>query len=373
MLLLGIPYHACEAYRLSGGFIIESPDTSFAATLFTALVHSFRMPGFFLLSGYFGAMILTRRGAGIWLRERIIKLGIPLVATMATLGIAEQALIIHFRSGLPLQAAFIPAMEGPIRDWINHRWFLVVLILFCITLAALHRFLPWAGSADQWFSQTRRRRILLRAAALAVLALIPFAAIVAGKVAGEWFFTAPAFKQYAIYYGQYVIFFLFGAVLMATRNGLLRFSAVSKGDIVIFLISLFLYTISYFAFYQKDTYDRLHMDILHMLISSIAGLYTTKMFFALMRKLFASQNPYVLYFVDASFCIYLVHEIFLLPAVGRFLSSDWPPAVEIALTCAFTIAASVITYEIARRSSTLARILNGGAFRRPLAPAPASA
>ena len=92
LLLLGIPFHASEIYRLSGGWLIASPDASFAATALGCTIHVFRMPAFFVLAGLFAAMLLARRGDRAWLVERCRRLGVPLVFSTLAFGWLEQAI-----------------------------------------------------------------------------------------------------------------------------------------------------------------------------------------------------------------------------------------------------------------------------------------
>ena len=42
-----------------------------------AVIHLFRMPLFFLLAGYFGRLVVARRGSGRYLRERTLSIALP--------------------------------------------------------------------------------------------------------------------------------------------------------------------------------------------------------------------------------------------------------------------------------------------------------
>ena len=83
-MLLGIALHACLSF-----FPIPWPvhDTSNSdlLPLFLVAVHGFRMPLFFLLSGYFTMLVYRRRGLESLLRQRFVRIALPLVIAVATI------------------------------------------------------------------------------------------------------------------------------------------------------------------------------------------------------------------------------------------------------------------------------------------------
>ncbi|MFM7035312.1 MAG: acyltransferase family protein [Planctomycetia bacterium] len=83
-MLLGIALHACLCF-----FPIPWPvhDTrhSDILPLFFVAVHGFRMPLFFLLSGYFTMLVYRRRGLRSLLEQRVHRILLPLVIAVATI------------------------------------------------------------------------------------------------------------------------------------------------------------------------------------------------------------------------------------------------------------------------------------------------
>ena len=82
-MLLGIPYHAALIYSTKTDWLIKSAHSSTILTAVSTLLHSFRMGGFFLLSGFFAALVIYRRGNLRWLRARAMQLAVPLLVCMA--------------------------------------------------------------------------------------------------------------------------------------------------------------------------------------------------------------------------------------------------------------------------------------------------
>jgi len=83
-MLLGIALHASLAYFPCPWPVQDPRQTRWLALLFGA-VHGFRMPLFFLLSGFFTMLVLRRRGLRRLLEQRALRILVPLLLASATL------------------------------------------------------------------------------------------------------------------------------------------------------------------------------------------------------------------------------------------------------------------------------------------------
>ena len=92
-MLLGIGLHAGLAYAPIP-WIAMNRETSPALGAFVEITHGFRLPLFFLMSGFFSAMLLQRRGIRGFLRHRAKRIGLPLLLGMVTVIPAMWAVII---------------------------------------------------------------------------------------------------------------------------------------------------------------------------------------------------------------------------------------------------------------------------------------
>ncbi len=113
-MLLGIALHASMSYIGLPMWVGQEPPSEALKTFFWA-VHGFRMPLFFLLSGFFTAMLFTRRGLGGLLRHRAKRIGLPLLIGSFTIVPLTWAVLI---GGIVLSAASPqpPADEGAPTD-----------------------------------------------------------------------------------------------------------------------------------------------------------------------------------------------------------------------------------------------------------------
>lgn len=83
-MLLGVALHAALAY-LGAGWVVSDERTSAGLGLLVAAIHGFRMPLFFLLSGFFSAMLWRRRGLAHLLSQRARRILLPLVLGCLTI------------------------------------------------------------------------------------------------------------------------------------------------------------------------------------------------------------------------------------------------------------------------------------------------
>ena len=90
-MLLGIALHASLSF-LAFPWPVHDTQRSDLLPLFLVAVHGFRMPLFFLLSGYFTMLVYRRRGLRSLLEQRSMRIFLPLVIATATIGPLDMAI-----------------------------------------------------------------------------------------------------------------------------------------------------------------------------------------------------------------------------------------------------------------------------------------
>ena len=90
-MLLGIGLHASLSFFQAPWPVHDTRRSDLMPLLFAA-VHGFRMPLFFLLSGYFTMLVLSRRGLRSLLDQRFKRIFLPLVIAAATIVPLDAAL-----------------------------------------------------------------------------------------------------------------------------------------------------------------------------------------------------------------------------------------------------------------------------------------
>src|ERR1700736_5959318 len=126
--------------------------------LFCAWQDVFLMSLFFFLSGLFVWPSLERKGAGIFLHDRVLRLGVPFALVVALLmPLANYPTY--------LQTAADPTFTAFLRHWLalpfwpcGPMWFLWLLLIADFAATGLHQFAPRLGTALIRVSSTAAAR-----------------------------------------------------------------------------------------------------------------------------------------------------------------------------------------------------------------------
>lgn len=325
ILLLGIPFHTAEAWRLGSFFAIVAPEPSLTLTLVSGLIHSFRMSALFLVSGLFVAPGIARHGATGWFVGRLERLAIPLVATTLLLGIAERALALGFAQGLgPGVALWMAFCEGP-RQWLMHRWFLVVLLAHCLAVLPLVPVLPALQRAFLRLRQCDARLLALIEAA----GLLGWGAMDAGigRVVAAWAGDPEAW--FALPILHYAPAFALGVLTGIGAVGQSRLFEIDRFLVLRAAVMLALYLVCYLPAGTPLPGGRVVAPwagpILFPAIEPLTGWYTARLFLAVLRRHPVRQGPFIAFAVDNAMAIYLLHMIFVLALCALVMPTGVAP------------------------------------------------
>jgi glucan biosynthesis protein C len=321
----------------------------------------FRMPGFFIISGFFSAMVLQRMmDFSLFLRQRLILLMVPfltvlILANPLTLILLAQ----HYGYEPPLGvAAFFSAKMGPggIWVWHLHLWFLISLAVYTLCL-------PLACGLVVWLRPVLTRIETWPAfAAIGTLALATGVACVAGRAAasildqtllrgmsGAYIFIATL---------RFAPFFVLGVVFFRQRALLKTFSA---GGPILWGVGLALLVTTDHIF---GAVESTAAQIVVVLVKSTVTVIFVSALFRIFKALFSKGNPVVRFLVDASFTLYLLHFFFvtafgilILPLMGPLGFGTWAAYILVVLA---TIGTSLALHGmVIARSGTLRFLFNG--------------
>ena len=143
---LVILHHSAIEFGASGGWYLKIPTHSLAerilSTIFVSINQAFFMGFFFLLAGYFSVASYDHKGPLRFMRDRIIRLGIPLLIYGYVLGPMTVAMaeVAHGKPFLQTWGGLISSAYfniGPL-------WFAFALLLFSAAYAAWRIVAPQA-------------------------------------------------------------------------------------------------------------------------------------------------------------------------------------------------------------------------------------
>jgi len=140
LVTLVILHHISITYGASGSFYYTETATSSAAsgllTLFANFNQAWMLGAFFLLSGYFSPASFDRKGPGQFLKDRLIRLGIPLLIFFFVLNpITVFVAFSHLPSSQVVAAGFTYPLTINWQSYLNSvgtgpLWFVEMLLIF---------------------------------------------------------------------------------------------------------------------------------------------------------------------------------------------------------------------------------------------------
>lgn len=351
-LLLGIPFHAAVVYSTHHVWPVSSPEASPLLTLIADTIHSFRMPGFFILAGYFAMLVIARKGAWPWLRSRAVRLGAPLIVATATI-LPFQIVVSTYAdlaTGLVTPTNFgdqllfrLTRFDEP---WVSHLWFLYALIACCAGLAFL---VSIAGARRFRVAISRLGDFAVREKWLSFTVLAVIAALLALSLPHLHALGGRATAAFAAY-GQYAIYFAFGVGLFQSAEVKSWYARIGWGGLAIGLLLAELTLLRPLTVWSHAVF---------MICGVVAALLITGFVARKASDHFDGPNRLVRRVVDASFTIYLFHHPLIFVLALAFIPVDWPPVVEFALIVPAAAGIAYLIHALIARSPLALFLFNG--------------
>lgn len=305
LMMLGVVMHTAKIYDVARNWDIEDQRTSIAMEWLAQGIHLFRMPAFFIISGFFTLFTLQKYGSRHFLRLRRERLLVPLVATALLLN-SLQGYVIHCHlSPGPLGLLTYLRHQLPQAwrhgDWVVHLWFLNNLLLYSL-LAALFYSLRPVGQRlvgwRMWPNWAARDHIPWLLLALGLLAVgLRFPAYT-WPLYSQRFMGITSLNELV----EYLPYFLFGMWLYRDRELLHSFSQARAWQVGAFAAAAALLWLS---FAEQNLAEKIIFNFSRGVLTWLACLFC----FALFRHYWDQPSPVFLYLADASYTVYLFHHL----------------------------------------------------------------
>lgn len=380
MMLLGIVLHAACSYTtfdLGTAWPYWDPARSMTADIVLGVIHPFRMPAFFLVAGFFGALLAERKGLRAFALNRTRRIAVPLALSyliiLPTVLFAFDYSEARLSGGDAFTIALTETLRSPYENQLGHLWFLYYLLYFYAAAWLSVRFVP---------SQTKARlhanfRHLLGRKWLPLVVSAPLAGLCL-TMPGGILETTTSFTPSPAALAGYSTFFAFGWLLHGARERLDVFQEGLRWRIGLGLAVLFLHL--GFSIQTTDLIAAgevvLRPDVIGCaLTGALAAWMLTFAVLGSFLRFAASASPAFRYASDASYWVYLVHLTFaaLLPSLFQWL----PVVAELRLVAVVVLDTLICfgTYALFVRTTVIGQLLSGRIYRvgvpRAAANAPA--
>jgi glucan biosynthesis protein C len=360
MMWLGIVLHVCVIY-VAGEPILPWRDGSRTpiADLLMAFIHAFRMPVFFILAGFFVAMLLQARGPQGLARHRLRRVGLPFAVFWPVIyllnGLAALAFMhLMARGTWGLDMALRP--RGPtVPEGLNtgHLWFLWMLLWFSLAtalLAELQRRRPialWQRAAAllQWLGATWWGWIVLTLPLVLAGWSYP-----RGLIAPSGLFLPPAAEW--LHNG---LFFAFGLALFHHQWDLFalfqrRWKAYAAAGLVLFLATGALIG------RRPDA-----AAWIALAYNACSWLWSFAAIGIALRVL-SRRSAMLAYLADSSYWVYMAHMPLTIAFGALLFGLPWPALAKVAINIIATTAVCLAAYQLLVRRGWIGVLLNGKRF-----------
>ena len=368
-MTLGIVLHVALAY-LGGWPFVDPYGTWDGLGLLTDAIHLFRMPAFFLLSGFFGALLWARRGAKAMLRNRFERLVLPFVVFLTLLWPAWK-FVEGFAESL-LNGVEAPIWHGFGVAWFTrftptdtmHLWFLYDLILIIAISAVAVRVMTHFDISWPRLQRFVRNSVERPWRCLVVFGLLNFVWCWPLKwtgipTSGSWE-PDPAIVFY------YLVCYTLGWILYAAETPLSCFQDRAWS---LLFVGLGCIGLRAMAFPELEGFEEVAEELppanilfwysVVVAASSLGLVALTRSLMGLFLRYAGGGSTRWRYISDSSYWVYLLHLPLSVLIPALMMDWDLPVLIKFPVAVAAVSAVCWLTYDFAVRPTVVGRFLNG--------------
>ncbi|MEQ3551682.1 acyltransferase family protein [Pseudonocardia nematodicida] len=353
---LGIVLHSLLPFVPDMPWMVTDSVTDPAAVVPVYVIHLFRMVLFMLLAGYFGRMLLTRRGPREFVRDRLTRIGLPLVAfwPVSVMSLWVLSVVGVFAFGQPIPEMVPPAEGTPEILQLftpGQLWFLLVLIECVLAVVVLRAVAIRLLGAERVARFTRAAGTVLSSRAGMLLAAVPYllALLIQGTVAGgivEPFTIVPELAPLVGYLGAFMV----GWALHARPDSIERIGRTWPVQLGIAVPATVL---GWFV-----SHGEVPLPVAAAVVA-LAGMTWTYGLIGLFGTVLDRRSEVMRYLADSAYWGYLLHLPVLVGIELLIADQSWPILAKLALTWTVTAVLLLVSYDVLVRSTWIGAWLNG--------------
>jgi glucan biosynthesis protein C len=376
MMLLGLVLHSAASYprtSLGQAWPYQDAQTSALFDPVIFIIHLFRMPTFFVMAGFFAALLFYREGPAGFLVHRVRRVLLPFFVAwivlfpMMVFGFTLALMGGGFGNVAGALQATVAAPYTP--TVLAHLWFLYYLFMICVVAAVVVRLVGYVPLATRARFTAIFGGLAPTAAGCVTLGLLSGFTML--PMSAPMLDTPAAFVPTARVLVAYAVFLSFGWLLFVRRDLVPSFGRHPWRYLMVGLLM----SVAYLASVLQPPF--INPDAAHVASVMLGGVAMWLLVYGLIGifvRYAAHPSPLQRYLADGSYWIYLVH----LPVVSWFVGLLAPAPLsavsKFALVLTGTTIVTVATYHLFVRSTVIGAFLNGRRFERGLPrPEPASA
>jgi glucan biosynthesis protein C len=363
-MFLGVVLHAAIAYKVVAipTWPHDNASTNYCWDFLYSFIHSFRMPLFYLIAGFFCRMLFIKIGQQAFIQHRIKRILIPFVCSVIILlPLTIFPFLLYknllntswdWHTSLSLSGKQLLRWNG-----MAHFWFLYYLLFYYAAFIVFSKILAQPALKHKVVKLTAsiRDNKQWNVYLIAGCILIVFALLLLNK---ELLFGVDTgIVPNLIYLSFYGLFF-FAGCLINIRSG--YFEYIKKNTWTLFIPGLL---ISGFSFYLEFLSGTSAGGVGHAIL--IKGLFAIQCvllvngFLGLFLKWFTKDSVMWRYFSDASYWVYLLHLGIIAMLQILLINKEMISGAKFAIVLLGTTVICLITYHLLVRFTIIGKYLHG--------------
>jgi glucan biosynthesis protein C len=355
-MLAGVFFHAALAYSslMHNYFPTADRQNAIAVDVIAWFFHMFRMPLFFVVAGFFTALLVAKRGLGGMFVNRLRRIALPFVVfwpmvfgalLLSTLYAAEA---VQYPSPILALIKQLSHMEGVPRQppTTSHLWFLYYLMLLYVFV--------WSASnlnLRKLADGVRKLHPALQLGLLPLLLSPSLASVTAPFPAPESFL--PQFWAF----GFFGLYFAFGYILFNHEQMIDRQKTFALwlllGSALLYLLLLYLLK------QQGAQAPGGAMSWLMAAVEAYIGVWMTSFCLIAAKTLLNGSNKLLRYVADSSYWVYIVHLPILFVIQYWLMDCEFGLVTKYSISVLLTLGLGLFSYQLLVRRTPIGNLLSG--------------
>ncbi|HEX2973313.1 MAG TPA: acyltransferase family protein [Tepidisphaeraceae bacterium] len=361
MMLLGVVLHATCAYvpAMQGAWPYLDEQNSDWMGLLPFFVHLFRMPVFFVMAGFFAALLYERRGARSLMVNRCKRILLPLVVGWFLLfPLIKMGFVYALAHEAPSRLAIVweYCRPGRLYEYANpaHLWFLYDLLYFYAVALLLVKLSDGLGEATRQHGLKLFRRMVQSPWRVVILGLITAATLY--PMYNGMLDTPDSFAPNVKTLTAHGVFFAFGWLLYTQADLLPSFRRYAWTKIGLAMLIGVVHLVA------MDQLTREETSLWHCIAVGCGAINVWLLIFGITGVFvrYLDRPIYTLrYLTDASYWIYLAHLPLIIWLQGMLANVQISALAKFAVVLAIAVPILIVSYHYGVRATIIGQFLNG--------------
>lgn len=357
MMALGIVIHSATAYStLPDVWWIKDPQTSKWMDALLLYLHTFRLPAFFVMAGFFAALLVEKRGWNRMVENRMMRLGLPMILGLLFVFPPLRLTSVYFyfaaRGPNPWDDLMAWIGRGRFEETLEpgHFWFLETLIWVTLLAVVFRKQLARLG-------RDRFLRLMGSRAGLAVMAIASTATLMISEFG--ILDTPHDFAPHWHIVAAYSVFYAFGWGMYLHRGALWVMKRFGWKEIAVSVVLLLPCLMAIEAQLAVRGTRAWGAYAATAALSALMGWLAIYGLIGVFLRRFAVEDRRMRYLSDSAYWMYAMHPVALLAIQVPMMGLGWSPWVKFLIGIAFAVPALLLSYDRLVRPTWVGLVLNG--------------